>query len=151
MLTVSIFYWISDFIDLAWMYSNTSFWYMIGPTRLSLVSVHWCWFLLISMDSFFMLSRFSQTSIDSQRTLSLALNVVGMHSTAASIWAVTMFSYPSFRVCLSYVSWRVLKLFLTITVCRLLIWQLANENHAYCETLTVSFLFLRRFTRIYES
>ena len=54
-----------------------------------------------------MLSHFSQTAIYSQGSLHLALDLIGMHSAAASIWVVTKFSYSSFGVCLSDVSWRV--------------------------------------------
>ena len=38
-----------------------------------------------------MLSRFFLTISDSHRTLNLALGLVGMHSAAASKWAVTNF------------------------------------------------------------
>ena len=39
-----------------------------------------------------MFSYFSFAAIDSQGTLHLALGLVGMHSAAASMWAITSFS-----------------------------------------------------------
>ena len=39
---------------------------------------------------------------DSHRTLHLALGLVGMHSAAAPMWAVTKFSYSSFRISFRY-------------------------------------------------
>ena len=51
-----------------------------------------------------MLSCFSLIAIDSYGTQHLTLVLVGMHSAAASTWAVTKFSYLSFSVCLSDVS-----------------------------------------------
>ena len=45
-----------------------------------------------------MLSHFSLTAIDSHRTLHLVL----MHSAAASIWAVTKFSYLSISISFRY-------------------------------------------------
>ena len=55
-------------------------------------------------DTLFMLFRFSQSVFDSQETQHLAFGLVGMHSAAASIWAVTKFSHSSFGVCLPDVS-----------------------------------------------
>ena len=56
------------------------------------------------------------TAIDSHGTLHLALGLVDTHSGTASIMAVTKFSYLSFGVCISDVSWRVSNLFFTVTV-----------------------------------
>ena len=47
---------------------------------------------------------FSLTANDSKRTVHFALDLVSMHSTAASTWAVTKFSNSSFGVYLSDVS-----------------------------------------------
>ena len=63
-----------------------------------------------------MLSYFSLIAIDSHGTLHLAFGWIGMHSDAASIWAVTKLSDFSFRVCFSDVSWIVLSFFLTDTI-----------------------------------
>ena len=63
-----------------------------------------------------MFSQFSLTAIVSQRTLHLALGLVGMHLAAASMWVVTKFSYFSFNVCLSDVFGRVSDLFVTVIV-----------------------------------
>ena len=49
-------------------------------------------FLLLSKNSFFMLSRFSLTAIDFQVILNVALGLIDMHSAAASMWMVTKFS-----------------------------------------------------------
>ena len=55
---------------------------------------------------------FSLTVIDSQEILHWALSLVGIQSTGAILWVVTKFLYPSFRVCLSDVSWRSVRLVL---------------------------------------
>ena len=52
--------------------------------------------LHLTMDAYFVLSRFSLTAIGFQQILHLTLAFVGMHSTAASIWVVT-----SFHICQS--------------------------------------------------
>ena len=54
---------------------------------------------LLSKDDIFMSSHFSLITIASHGTLHLVLVLVGMHSAAASMWAVTKFSYLSFGVC----------------------------------------------------
>ena len=59
---------------------------------------------------------FFGTTSDSHRTLHSALDLVGMHFAAASMWAVMKFSYLSFGVCVSNISWRVSNFFLTVTV-----------------------------------
>ena len=61
-------------------------------------------FLLINKDAVFTCSRFYLKAIDSHGTLYLHLGLVGMHSAAASIWAVTTFVYPSFGISLLDVS-----------------------------------------------
>ena len=62
-----------------------------------------------------MSSCFSWIATDFQVTLHLALGLVGMHLTAASIWLVIKFLHSLFRVCLSDVSGRVSNLFFTVT------------------------------------
>ena len=42
-----------------------------------------------------------KTQTNSHETLHLALSLLGIYSAAASVWAVTKFSYSSFEVCLS--------------------------------------------------
>ena len=87
-------------------------------------------FLLSGNDAIFMLSNFFLSASDFHGTLYLALGLVGMHSSAASMWAVTKFSYSSAGVCISDISWRVSNLFLTVTIYNLLISQLVNENQS---------------------
>ena len=77
------------------------------------------------------------------------IGLVDMHSTAASVWAVTKFSYSSFGVCISDVSWRVSKLFLTVTVYLLFIFRLVSGDQSYGVAFTVGFLFLRKLRRIF--
>ena len=48
--------------------------------------------------------RFFLTSNVSHGTLCLALSLVGMYSTAASMWALMKFSYSSFGVGVSDIS-----------------------------------------------
>ena len=77
-------------------------------------------FLFIK-EAFFMLSRFSLNAVESQGFLYLAFDLIGMHSAAAYIWAVTTFSYSLFEVCLSVALWRTWNLFLTVNVYYLVI------------------------------
>ena len=79
----------------------------------------------------FLLFYFSITAVDSHGTLHLAFGLIGMHSTAACIWVVTMFLYSSFEVCLSDVTWRVSNLFLKITVYLLLMSQTSHIIKLY--------------------
>ena len=75
-----------------------------------------------------MLSRFFLTSSNTDGMLQSALGFVSMHSAASSMCAVTKFSYPSFRVCVSHISEKVSNLFITVTVHSLLISLLVSEN-----------------------
>ena len=56
------------------------------------LSVGVIWFLLLHRDAVLMSSRFFLTANISQGTLCFVLGVVGMHSAAASLWALTKFS-----------------------------------------------------------
>ena len=58
-------------------------------------------FLLLHNDAFFTLSHFFLTASVSFGTQHLALDLVGMHFAAASMWALMKFSYSSFGVCVS--------------------------------------------------
>ena len=68
--------------------------------------MHWylLFFCFFSKNAFFMLPPFSLTTIDSKGTLHMALGLVNMHLATTSIWAVTKFSYSSFKISLSDVS-----------------------------------------------
>ena len=64
-------------------------------------------FLLLHRDAVLTFSRFfSLTASVSHGTLCLTLSLVGMHSATAFIWALK-FSYSSFGVSVSDISWRV--------------------------------------------
>ena len=108
-----------------------------------------CLFCFLIDDDIFILSHFSLIAIAFQGTLHLALGLVGTYSTAAFIWTITNFSYLSFGVCHSNVSWRVSTLFLTVIVKWFLISLLSIEDKSCCEALNMYFLFLRRFRRIF--
>ena len=98
-------------------------------------------FLLLSKYVFFLLSCFSLTTIDSQRTLYLAFGMVGMHSATASMWVVTKFSYLSFGVCF-LMSPEQQQTFLTVTKYWLFISLFTSENQSYSEALFISLLLL---------
>ena len=104
------------------------------------------WLPFIKKGCFFhVISFFLKIDIDSLVTLHLVHCLVGKHSTAASIWTETKFSYSSFGVCLSDVSWKVSNLFLTVNVYWLLISLLVSEDQPRRKTLLVCFLFLCKF------
>ena len=73
-------------------------------------------FLLLYFEAVFTSTRFFLTANVSHGTLSLALCLVGMHSAAASKWALTKFSYSSFGVCVSDFSCSASNLFLCVNV-----------------------------------
>ena len=81
---------------------------------LSFCALAFVGFLLLSMDTFFLISRFSLTVIGSHGNVHLFLGLVSMHSVDDSIWTVIKFSYLSFGVCLRDVSRRASNLFLRI-------------------------------------
>ena len=82
-----------------WMYSICSFRYALFSSLCAFLSF-WALalfgFLLLHRDAVFTLSHFFLTANVSHRTLFCSL--VGMHSAAASMWALTKFSYSSFGV-----------------------------------------------------
>ena len=118
-----------------WMYSHCSFY--LGFLKFLHVGI--CWVPLLSKDVTFILSCFFLTSRHSDGTLHLALDLVGMHSAAASMWALMKFTYLSFGVCASDIFWRVLNLFHTVTIYLLLIFLLVSENQSQHVILTVSY------------
>ena len=61
-------------------------------------------FLLLHWEAVFMSARFFYTANVSYGTLGLALCLVGMHSAAASKWALAKFSYSSFGLGVSDIS-----------------------------------------------
>ena len=91
----------------SWMYSVCSFRYAsfsLLCAFLSFWALALVWFLLLHQDVVFTLSHFFLTANVSQRTLCFALCLVGMHSAATSMWALTKFSYLSFRISVSDIS-----------------------------------------------
>ena len=85
-----------------WMYSICSLCAYLSFCTLVLVG-----FLLLHRDAVFTLSHFFLTANVSHGTLCLALGLVGIHSAAASMWEMMKFSYLSFGVGASDISWRL--------------------------------------------
>ena len=75
-------------------------------------------------------ARFFLTAYVSHGTLGLALSLVGMHSAAASKWALTKFSYSSFGVCISVFSCSASNLFLSVNAYLSLISLLLSRNQS---------------------
>ena len=73
-------------------------------------------FLLLHLEAVFTSASFFLTTYVSHRTLGLALCLVGMHSAAASKWALMEFSYSSFRLYISDISWNAFNLFFSAYV-----------------------------------
>ena len=73
-------------------------------------------FFLLHSDAVFMSARFFLTANVSHGTLDLALCLVCMHSAAISMWVLSKFSYSSFGVGVSDISWSALNLFFCINV-----------------------------------
>ena len=70
-------------------------------------------YFLLHLEAVFTSARFFLTANVSDGTLCLALCLVGMHSAAASKWALMKFSYSSFGVCVSVFSCSASTLFLS--------------------------------------
>ena len=75
-------------------------------------------------------------------TLGLVLCLFGMHSSAASEWALTKFSYSSFGVGVSNIFWSVSNLFLSVNV----YWSL--KSLLLLCVVIVRVTFLRRLSRV---
>ena len=58
--------------------------------------------------------------------------LIDMHSASASMWALTKFSYSTFGVKASNISWRASNLFLSVIVNLSLISLLLTKNQSYC-------------------
>ena len=97
-------------------YSVCSFRYMLANSfcALSFRSLVLFGYFLLHMEAVFTSAHFLLTANVSYETLGLALCLVGMHSAAASKWALTKFSYLSFGVCVSVFSCSALNLFLSV-------------------------------------
>ena len=111
------------------MHSVCSFRYILANTfcfrALILVG-----FLLLHLEAIFTTSHCFLTANVSNGTLGLVLCLVGMHSVAASKWALTKFSYSSFGVGVSDISWSALNLFLSVNVYLSLISLLLSKDQS---------------------
>ena len=87
-------------------------------------------FLLLYREPIFTSAWFFLTAKVSNETLGLALCLVGVHSAATSKWALTEFSYSSFGVGVSDISWSALNLFLSINVYLSLISLLLSRDQS---------------------
>ena len=89
------------------MYSVCYFRYMLADSFCAFLSFRafvLVGLFLLYLEAVFPSARFSLTANVSHGTLDLVLCLVGMHSAAASKWALTKFSYLSFCVCVSVFS-----------------------------------------------
>ena len=99
------------------------------------------WNSMIKLKCFFHFISFFLIAINSHGNLHLALGLVCIFSAPPSIWVVTKFSYSSFGVCHSDVSWGVSNLFLTVTTYSLLVSPLMNEDKPWLVVFTIFFYF----------
>ena len=97
---LSIFNRVSNLIDLIFMYSACSFRYTLVNSLCAFLS-----FSALVLARFLRLYAFFLTANISHGTLGLALCLVSMHSAAPSKCAWTKFSYSSFGVVVSDISW----------------------------------------------
>ena len=103
-----------------WFYilSVCSFRYMLANSFCAFLSFRvliLLGFYLLHLEAVFMSARFFPSANVFHETLGLALCLVGMHSAAAaSRWALTKFSYLSFGVGVSDISWCESNLFLSV-------------------------------------
>ena len=127
---LSIFNCVSNLIDLI-LDVFCSFRYMLANSFCTFSSFRelvLVGFFLLHLEAVFTSARFSLTSNVSHMTLSLVLCLIGMHSAAASKWALTKFLYSSFRVCVSVFSCSALNLFLSVNAYLFLISLLLSRD-----------------------
>ena len=101
------------------MYSVCSFRYMLANSFCAFLSFRrliLIGFLLLHLRAVFMSACFFLTANVSHGTLDLALCLASMHSTAAFKWALTKFSYLSFRVDVPDIFCSASNLFLSVNV-----------------------------------
>ena len=128
-----------------WMYSICFFCNaLISFWALTLVG-----FLLLHRVAIFTLSRFFLIANVSHGILCLVLSLVGMHSTAASMWTLMKFLYSSFGVSVLDISWGAQNLFLSVIVYLLLISLLLDKDQSYCVVLVVCVVFLHMLRYIF--
>ena len=105
-------------------------------------------FFLLYLKVVFISACFFLTAKFSHGTLSLALCLAGMHSTVASKWALTKFSYSSFSVGVSDISCSASNLFLSIAYLFLMS-LLLRRDQSWCTVVVVQAAFLRRLGLIF--
>ena len=124
---LSIFYWVSYFINLT--LNAFSIWHAL-INFLSFFALVLVGFILLRRNAVFTLSRLLLTARFSHETLFLALGSIVMHCAAVFMWELTKFSYSSFGVSISDITWRVSNLFLTAIVYLLLISLLVSKDQS---------------------
>ena len=108
-------------------------------------------FFLLHLETILTSVRFFITTNVCYETLGLALCVVCMHSVAASNWALTKFSYSTFRVCVSVFSYSTSNLFLNVNAYLSQISLLLTSDQLWCTVVVVRVVFLRRLSRIFAA
>ena len=106
-------------------------------------------FLLLHLEKVFPSAHSFLTANVSHGTLGLSLRLVGMHSAAASKWALVKFSYSSFGVCVSDFSCSASNLFLSVNAYLSLMSLLLSRDQSYCTVVVVRVVFLRRLSLIF--
>ena len=134
------------------MYSVCSFRYMLANSFCAFLCFRvlvLVGFLLLHLETVFTSALFVLTANVLDGTLCLVLCLVGMHSAAASRWALTKFAYSSFGVCVSDFSSSASNLFLCVNAYLSLISLLLSRNQSYCTVVVVRAAFLCRLSRIF--
>ena len=132
-LILSIWFSIYSVCSFRYMLAN-SFCAFLGFRALVLVG-----FFQLHLEAVFMLVLFFLTA---NGTLGLALCLVGMHSAVGSKWALTKFSYSSFRVCVSVFSCCASIFFLSFNAYLSLIFQLLSRDQSLCTVVVVRVVFV---------
>ena len=107
-LILSIWFCVYSLYSFRYMWTN-SFGAFLSFRALVLVGS-----FLLHLEAVFTSARFFLTANVSHGIRGLALCLFGMHSAAASKWALTKFSYLSFGVCVSVFYWSASNLFLSV-------------------------------------
>ena len=130
---LSLFNWVSNLIDLILYAFLCSFRYMFANSFCVLLrfrALIFVGFFLLHLEVVFTSARFFLIANISHGTLDLALCLDGMRFTAASKWALTKFSYSSFRVGVSDISWSASNLFLSVNIYLSLISLLLSRDQS---------------------
>ena len=122
------------------MYSVCSFRYMLVNSFCAFLSFRTLilvGFFLLHLEVIFTSACFFLTSNVSHGTLGLALCLVGMHSAAASKWALTKFSYSSFKVGVS--DYIYIYIYIYIICCWTCWTFFLHKNHFLSDSSTNSY------------